>query len=140
MAQTQQSVSFTNHNQVLAGTLKMPPGTGVHPAVLIILGSGSSNRDGEVEGLKPFQAMTTELGKKGFAVLRYDNRSKGRSSGKPMEESTTTELATKRRYEFGKVFNTVNQAHSILQIKHVDHNLITTDQRVPKQSPRPLQK
>ncbi|WP_157815906.1 alpha/beta hydrolase family protein [Spirosoma pollinicola] len=94
MAQTQQSVSFTNGNQVLAGTLTMPPGTGVHPAVLIVLGSGSSNRDGEVEGLRPFQAMTTELVKKGFAVLRYDNRSKGRSPGKPIDESTTTELAS----------------------------------------------
>ncbi|WP_461151807.1 alpha/beta hydrolase family protein [Spirosoma pulveris] len=94
LAQTQQSVRFINDNQLLAGTLTMPPGTGVHPAVLIVLGSGSNNRDGEVDGLKPFQAMTTELVKKGFAVLRYDNRSKGRSPGKPIDESTTTELAS----------------------------------------------
>ncbi|GAB4031770.1 alpha/beta hydrolase family protein [Spirosoma jeollabukense] len=78
----------------------MPPGTGVHPAVLIVLGSGSGNRDGEVEGFKPFQAMTTELVKKGFTVLRYDNRSKGHSPGKPIDEFTTTELASDAQAAF----------------------------------------
>ncbi|MFD2935399.1 alpha/beta hydrolase family protein [Spirosoma flavum] len=79
----------------------MPPGTGVHPGVLIVLGSGSINRDGEVDKLKPFQAMTTELVKKGFIVLRYDNRSTGRSPGKPIEEFTTTELASDAQAAFG---------------------------------------
>ncbi|WP_461116451.1 alpha/beta hydrolase, partial [Spirosoma jeollabukense] len=44
--------------------------------------------------------MTAELVKKGFAVLRYDNRSKGRSPGKPIEESTTTELASDAQAAF----------------------------------------
>lgn len=78
----------------------MPPGKGVHPAVLIVFGSGSNNRDGEIQGLKPFQAMTAELVKKGFAVLRYDNRSTGRSPGKPIDESTTTELASDAQAAF----------------------------------------
>ncbi|WP_461117849.1 alpha/beta hydrolase, partial [Spirosoma jeollabukense] len=44
--------------------------------------------------------MTNELVKKGFTVLRYDNRSKGRSPGKPIEESTTTELASDAQVAF----------------------------------------
>lgn len=100
LAQTQRSVRFTNGNQLLAGTLSMPSGTSLHPAVLIVLGSGATNRDGEVDSLKPFQAMATQLVKKGFAVLRYDNRSKGRSPGKPIDESTTTELASDAQAAF----------------------------------------
>ena len=109
-AQTQRSVSFSNGNDVLAGTLTLPLGSGIHPAVIIVLGSGSSNRDGEVDGLKPFQAMATELAKQGFIVLRYDNRSKGLSQGKPIEESTTTELATdlQAAFKFLKGQNGVN--------------------------------
>ncbi|GAB3754785.1 hypothetical protein GCM10028817_22070 [Spirosoma pomorum] len=64
------------------------------------MGSGSRNRDGEVDGRKPFQLMTTELVKKGFAVLRYDNQSKGRSLGKPIEEFTTTESASDAQASF----------------------------------------
>ena len=100
LAQSQRSVSFNNGNQVLAGTLTMPPGKGVHPAVLIVLGSGSINRDGEVDKLKPFQAMTTELVKQGFTVLRYDNRSTGRSPGKPIGEFTNAELASDAQAAF----------------------------------------
>ncbi|MFD2937076.1 alpha/beta hydrolase [Spirosoma flavum] len=94
LAQTQRSVSFSNGHDVLAGTLTLPHGSGLHPAVILVLGSGSINRDGQVGKLKPFLAMATELAKKGFIVLRYDNRSKGVSQGKPIDESTTTDLAT----------------------------------------------
>lgn len=94
LAQTQRNISFTNGKQVLAGTLTIPLGAGSHPAVLIVLGSGSLNRDGEVDQLKPFHVMANELAQRGFTVLRYDNRSRGRSSGQPIEESTTTELAS----------------------------------------------
>ncbi|WP_461117927.1 acyl-CoA thioester hydrolase/BAAT C-terminal domain-containing protein, partial [Spirosoma jeollabukense] len=44
-------------------------------------------------------------------------------------DSEVAGLLSKRLFEFKKVFNTVNPARPIRQIKHVDHNLITTDQR-----------
>lgn len=109
-AQTQRNIRFSNDKQVLAGTLTLPLGTGLHPAVIIVLGSGATNRDGEVEGLKPFQTMATQLAKKGFVVLRYDNRSRGESPGKAIQESTTTELAADAQaaYRFLKGQNQVN--------------------------------
>lgn len=110
LAQTQRSVNFTNGNQALAGTLTLPLETGVHPAIIIVLGSGASNQDGEVDGHKPFQTMATELARKGFIVLRYNNRSKGQSPGKSIEESTTTELAAdvQAAFRFLKSQNQVN--------------------------------
>lgn len=100
LAQTQRNVSFSNGTIRLAGTLTFPLGTSIHPAIIIVLGSGATNREGEVDGLKPFQEVAAELAKKGFIVLRYDNRSKGHSQGKPIEEATTTELATDAQAAF----------------------------------------
>jgi pimeloyl-ACP methyl ester carboxylesterase len=65
----------------LAGTLTLPRGAGPHPAVVLISGSGPQNRDEEVFGHKPFLVLADQLTREGFAVLRYDDRGVGASTG-----------------------------------------------------------
>lgn len=65
----------------LAGTLTLPEKDGNFPAVILISGSGPQNRDEEILGHKPFLVLADYLTKKGIAVLRFDDRGTGESSG-----------------------------------------------------------
>jgi len=78
---------------VLAGTLTMPDKEGSSPAVILISGSGPQNRDEEVYGHKPFLVLADHLTKTGIAVLRYDDRGTGESTG-DFTTATSTNLAT----------------------------------------------
>jgi len=60
----------------LPGTLTRPKGDGPFPAVLLVHGSGPSNRDEELGPNKPFKDLAWGLASRGIAVLRYDKRSK----------------------------------------------------------------
>ena len=76
-------VTFSNPagQAVLAGTLTVPAGKGPFPAVVLISGSGPQNRDEEIFGHKPFLVLADHLTRRGIAVLRYDDRGVGRSTG-----------------------------------------------------------
>lgn len=65
----------------LAGTITKPKGAGPFPAIVLISGSGPQNRDGEIFGHKPFWVIADYMTKKGIAVLRYDERGVGESTG-----------------------------------------------------------
>lgn len=65
----------------LAGTLTKPRGGGPFPAVLLISGSGPQDRDHSFFGHKPFLVLADHLTRRGFAVLRVDDRGAGKSSG-----------------------------------------------------------
>ncbi|HSP91086.1 MAG TPA: alpha/beta fold hydrolase, partial [Vicinamibacterales bacterium] len=66
---------------VLDGTLTLPEGKGPFPAVVLITGSGAQNRDEEIFGHKPFLVLADHLTRHGLAVLRYDDRGVGKSTG-----------------------------------------------------------
>lgn len=68
-------------NFELAGTLTLPKGEGVFPAILLISGSGPQDRNEEILGHKPFLIIADYLTKKGYAVLRYDDRGTAKSGG-----------------------------------------------------------
>ena len=68
-------------NVTLAGTLTLPDGPGPFPAVVFITGSGPQNRDEELLGHKPFLVLADYLTRRGIAVLRYDDRGIGKSTG-----------------------------------------------------------
>ena len=59
----------------LPGILTVPKGDGPFPAVVLIQGSGSSDKDEAVGGLKPFRDLAEGLAEKGVAVYRFDKRS-----------------------------------------------------------------
>ena len=60
----------------LDGLLTLPDGTeGPFPAVVMVHGSGPSNKDEKVLKLTPFKDLAEGLAKRGIASLRYDKRS-----------------------------------------------------------------
>jgi pimeloyl-ACP methyl ester carboxylesterase len=65
----------------LAGTLTSPAGPGLFPAVLLIGGNGPQNRDETYAGHRPFLVLADRLTRAGVAVLRYDKRGVGASTG-----------------------------------------------------------
>ncbi|MFC1960858.1 alpha/beta hydrolase family protein [Chloroflexota bacterium] len=84
---TEEAVTFTNptaDDVTLAGTLTLPEGDGPFPAVILISGSGQQDRDesmAPVAAIKPFALLADHLGQNGIAVLRYDDRGFGQSTG-----------------------------------------------------------
>ncbi len=65
----------------LAGTLTLPEGGGPLPAVILISGSGAQDRDETVFNHKPFLVLADHLTRHGIAVLRFDERGVGQSTG-----------------------------------------------------------
>lgn len=76
----------------LAGTLTVPPGNGPHPAVVLVSGSGPQDRDETVFGHRPFLVLADHLTRSGIAVLRYDDRGVGQSTGN-IATATTPDFA-----------------------------------------------
>jgi hypothetical protein len=82
----------------LGGTLTLPSSGaladrgGRAPAVLLISGSGSQDRNEEIMNHRPFLVLADALARAGFAVLRLDDRGVGASGGSPVG-ATTLDLA-----------------------------------------------
>jgi pimeloyl-ACP methyl ester carboxylesterase len=89
-----EEVKITNlkDSLTLAGTLSKPNGKGKFPAVIFITGSGAEDRDENLFEHKPFWILADELTKKGFAVLRCDDRGTEKSTGS-YEGSTVDNFA-----------------------------------------------
>ncbi|HEV7782234.1 MAG TPA: alpha/beta fold hydrolase [Chitinophagaceae bacterium] len=62
-------------------TITIPQGTGPFPAVLLLTRSGPQDRDETILGHKLFAVIADHLTKKGFIVLRTDDRGVGKSTG-----------------------------------------------------------
>lgn len=81
----------------LAGTLTLPTRTPESPerfpAVVLVSGSGPQDRDETLLGHKPFLVLADALTRAGIAVLRYDDRGIGGSTGS-FEPATTHDFAT----------------------------------------------
>jgi pimeloyl-ACP methyl ester carboxylesterase len=69
---------------VLVGTLSKPAnaGTGRLPAVVLVAGSGPTDRDELMFGIPIFGQLADEMADAGFVVLRYDKRGVGQSGGR----------------------------------------------------------
>jgi pimeloyl-ACP methyl ester carboxylesterase len=65
----------------LAGTLTLPSGPGPFPAAILISGSGPHDRDESLVGHRPFLVLADHLTRKGIAVLHFDKRGIGKSTG-----------------------------------------------------------
>jgi len=91
----EEEVTFENNRDkiTLAGTLTVPQGKGPFPAVILISGSGPQNRNEELFGHKPFLVLADYLTRRGIAVLRFDDRGTGQSSGN-FNDATTADFAT----------------------------------------------
>src|SRR5688572_12707809 len=58
----------------------MPAGAGPFPAVVLVHGSGSNDRDTSIGPNKPFRDLAEGLASRGLAVLRYDKRTRTHAS------------------------------------------------------------
>jgi pimeloyl-ACP methyl ester carboxylesterase len=77
----------------LSGTLTRPKSNGLHPAVILITGSGPQDRDETVSGHRPFLVLADYLTRQGLAVLRADDRGVGKSTGN-FASATTVDFAS----------------------------------------------
>lgn len=74
LALDEEEVRFRNGEVELAGTLVLPRGTGPHPAVVFLHGSGA-------EGRWASRFLAGKLAHDGFAALIWDKRGVGESTG-----------------------------------------------------------
>ena len=67
----------------LGATLSKPANISSQtPVIVMITGSGPQDRDEAIGNKKPFKTIAEYLSNKGYAVLRYDDRGFGKSTGK----------------------------------------------------------
>ena len=87
-------VSFINEKEgnTLTGTLTIPKGKGPFPAMVLVSGSGQENRDEELMNHRPFWVIADYCARHGVAVLRYDDRGMGGSTGE-VEGATTMDFS-----------------------------------------------
>lgn len=86
----EEQVSFVNTdaNVTLAGTFTRPKGAKKYPVAILISGSGPQDRDETISKHKPFWILADYLTKQGIAVLRYDDRGFGESTGNHSKATT----------------------------------------------------
>lgn len=73
-------------------TLTLLSKPGRHPVVILISGSVRRDRDESLMEHKPFLVLADYLTRRGIAVLRYDDRGYGKSTGK-FDSATTSDFA-----------------------------------------------
>ena len=94
-----EDVEYNNASSSMhyGATFTRPNGSGKYPAVIIISGSGTQDRDGAMMGArghKPYWVLADYLTKNGIAVLRVDDRGAGKSSlGDAINSKTTLDFS-----------------------------------------------
>jgi uncharacterized protein len=68
------AVTIGDDEWKLPGTLTLPNGNGPFAAVVLVQGSGPSDRDESIGAAKPFRDLAEGLASRGIAVLRYEKR------------------------------------------------------------------
>lgn len=85
---TEQNVEVGPKDAILPGTLTLPKTRDLHPAVVLVHGSGPNDRDETVGSNKPFRDLAWGLASDGVAVLRYVKRTKQFPMAKKAEDIT----------------------------------------------------
>ena len=90
-----EDVTYPNPDggHTMAGTFTRPADGGPFPAVILISGSGPQDRNEALMGHRPFLVLADHLTRRGIAVLRYDDRGVGRSTG-AFATATTPDFAS----------------------------------------------
>ncbi len=84
------SVEYDNADKTvhLAASFSYPKTKGPFTTLVMITGSGQQDRDETIFDHRPFAVIADYLTKKGFAVLRVDDRWKGKSRGEVMRATS----------------------------------------------------
>ncbi|SHN39652.1 S9 family peptidase [Chitinophaga sp. CF418] len=89
-----EAVHFSNADGSIrfGGTLTIPVGKKRYPAIVLVSGTGKQDRDATMAGHPMFRVLADSLTRRGFAVLRTDDRGVGETTGK-YEDATTKDFA-----------------------------------------------
>jgi len=89
-----EAIKIPSNGFTLAGTLSKPaqPGATRLPAVVLVGGSGPTDRDGIAYGIPILGQLADALANAGYIVVRYDKRGIGQSGGRA-ESSTLADYA-----------------------------------------------
>ena len=82
-------ITFKNDGVSLSGTLLLPTTRAPHPAIVLAHGSGAQDRNGYLANIR---FLADHLARNGIAVLTYDKRGSGRSTGR-WETASFADLA-----------------------------------------------
>ena len=126
----------------LSGTLTYPEGEGPFPAAILISGSGPQDRDETIFGHQPFLVLADHLTKQGIAVLRYDDRGVGESTG-DYSNANSADFATDANAAFEYLLTRSDIDHdSIGFIGHSEGGLIAplaiTDPKLGANADQPI--
>ncbi|ASU35593.1 alpha/beta hydrolase family protein [Mucilaginibacter xinganensis] len=91
-----EDVEYDNSDKTLhyGATFTRPVRSGKYPAVIIISGSGTQDRDGSIFGHKLYWVLADYLTNNGIAVLRVDDRGAGKSSlGSNIKDVTSLDFS-----------------------------------------------
>lgn len=124
---TESPVTLSTLAGTLSGTLTMPKNvSGKIPMVLIIPGSGPTDRDGNSTlGPHPntYKMIAAELGKAGIASLRYDKRGIGQSKTSAKEADTKfTDMADDAN-EFAGMLKDDSRFSKLIVLGHSEGSL-----------------
>lgn len=91
----EEEIAFENKKAgvKLAGTLTLPEHSNLVPVVIMITGSGPQDRNEELLKHKPFLVIADYLTRNGIAVLRFDDRGVGKSTG-TFSKANTADFAS----------------------------------------------
>lgn len=92
-----ESVTIPAFGFNLGGTITRPKTTAPAPALILIGGSGPTDRDETVAGIPIFGHVARDLVEAGFVVVRYDKRGVGQSGGRG-ESATIADYAEDARW------------------------------------------
>lgn len=88
-----QNIVLKQNKGSLEGTILTPSVSGAFPVVLIIAGSGPTDRDGNnpmADKSNSYKLLAEKLAENGIASLRYDKRGVAKSSGAGVREADLT--------------------------------------------------
>lgn len=122
-------VRLTTFSGPIAGTLTMPVNAaGKVPVVLIIAGSGPTDRDGNSNktGLNgnTYKMLANELGKQGIASLRYDKRLVGESVSSTKEKELRFEDYVDDAVGLIKMLHDDNRFSKTIVLGHSEGSLV----------------
>jgi len=108
-------IPHKNADLTLAGTLTLPKEASKPPVVILISGSGAQDRNSEILKHKSFWVIADFLSRQGIAVLRYDERGVGESTGS-FQGATSEDFAedVKAAVAFLKKRKDVDKKHIFL--------------------------
>jgi pimeloyl-ACP methyl ester carboxylesterase len=108
----------------LVGTLTVPQGKGPFPVAIMISGTGQHDRDETLDGHKPFLVIADHLTRNGIAVLRFDDRGAGKSTGEA-NDATAGDKASDANAAFAYLLRRTDVRHDAIGfIGHSEGGLI----------------